>query len=686
VVSPPAPVPAQLPAQVVGFVGRGAELTRLDALLPGDGWAGAAVVISAVSGMAGVGKTALALHWAHRVAPRFPDGQLYVNLRGFGPDERTAAPADVLRSLLGALGVAPDRLPHDLDGRASLFRTLLAGKQILLVLDNARDSDQVRPLLPGTATALTVVTSRNPLTGLVVEVGAHPLTLDVLPTVDARELLVRRLGSDRIDAEPEAVNAIIAACARLPLALAIAAAHAQRTGFRLSAFAAELAPDRRLGALDTGEAGGQIRAVFSWSYATLTSAAACLLRHLGLHVGDDISAAAAASLAGIPADRARELLAELVYASLVTEHMPGRFACHDLLRAYAAEMSGRIESAEQRHLAVHRVLDHYLHTAHAADVLLNPRRDRITVAPPQPGVTAVNLSGHDQALAWFSAEHHVLLSAIDRASACGFDVHTWQLARAVSTFLHRRGHWHDRATTQHLAVAAARKLGDTAAEARAHLILGDTYTSLTRFSDAFTHFKLALDRYERTGDELGRALTLYTIAHLWERQDNHTEALRYASRALEIFRAAGHRLMQAAALNELGWHYTSLGEHHLALASCQQALVLFEELDDPAGQAATWDSLGYAYRRMGKYPDAASCYRRAVDLHRGLGDRYEEADTLASLGDAQRDAGDTTAAERAWQRAIDILTELDHPDAARIRDKLDRVARRHDGQTAHEAD
>jgi hypothetical protein len=396
-----AAVPAQLPRDVAGFAGRGEQLARLDELLaPAAGRRPGAVVISAVSGTPGLGKTALVVHWAHRVKHRFPDGQLYVNLGGFDPGGRVMAPAEAVRGFLDALGVSAEQIPPSLDAQACLYRSLLDGRRVLIVLDNARDAEQVRPLLPGTPTALVVVTSRNQLTSLVAIDGAHPLMLDLLTEDEARELLACRLGPDRIAAEPEAVQQIIACCARLPLALTIAAARAEQSGFPLTALAAELdKATGRLDALDAGDPVSQVRTVFSWSYTALTPPAARLFRLLGLHPGTDISTAAAASLAAHPPAETRRLLAELTRASLLTEHAPGRYTFHDLLCAYATDLTHTHDPADQCHAALGRIRDHYLHPAHTAARLLPPLDDPVTLTPPSPGVTPEQPSDHEQAMA-----------------------------------------------------------------------------------------------------------------------------------------------------------------------------------------------------------------------------------------------------------------------------------------------
>src|SRR5450631_2422427 len=381
--SPKMPIPAQLLAAVPAFAGRNAELARLDAILPAVAEAGlpapAAVVIAAVSGTAGVGKTALALHWAHQVAERFPDGQLHVNLRGFDPGGPALEPGEAVGRFLDAFGIPVARIPAGLPAQAALYRSLLAGKRVLVLLDNARDVAQVRPLLPGSPGCLAIVTSRNHLTGLVATEGAYPLILDVPTAAEARDLLSSRLGADRIASEPDAVDDIIAGCARLPLALTIAAARAATNpSFPLAVFATELSEaTRALDPFHGDDLATDVRAVFSWSYHALSTDAARLFRLLGLPPGPDIANAAAASHAAIPPDRARALLAELTRAHLLSEPVPGRYAFHDLLHAYATEQAHAHDSRDSRDAAVRRVLDHYLHTAHSAAMLMEPYLDPI---------------------------------------------------------------------------------------------------------------------------------------------------------------------------------------------------------------------------------------------------------------------------------------------------------------------
>jgi hypothetical protein len=405
------------------------------------------VVISALSGTAGVGKTTLAVHWAHRVSARFPGGQLYVNLQGFDPGGAALEPGEAVRGFLEALGVPVARIPADLPAQTGLYRSLLAGQRVLVVLDNARDVEQVRPLLPGSPGCLAIVTSRNHLTGLVATEGAYPLTLDLLPTADACDLLTRRLGSGRVASEPAAVDEIIAGCARLPLALTIAAARAATSpDFPLAVFATELHEATRvLDPFHGGDLATDVRAVFSWSYRALSAGAARLFRLLGLHPGPDIGLAAGASLAALQPAEARALLAELTRAHLLAEHAPGRYAFHDLLRSYAAEQAQARESQQERDAAVHRILDHYLHTAHRTAMLIEPHFDPLSLVPAQPGVVLGAAGTAEDAMAWLTAEHAALLAAVLLAADAGHGRHAWQLAWAVTTAFIRRGSWPDNA-------------------------------------------------------------------------------------------------------------------------------------------------------------------------------------------------------------------------------------------------
>ncbi|MGX7671493.1 AfsR/SARP family transcriptional regulator [Plantactinospora sp. DSM 117369] len=691
VASPPEPraappagaatVPRQLPSDVRGFAARATELARLDAILSSTGEPATGVPVCVVSGTAGVGKTALAVHWAHRVADRFPDGQLYVNLRGFDPTGATMSPAEAVRGFLEALAVPPERIPAGLEAQFGLYRSLSAGRRMLVLLDNARDIEQVRPLLPGTPGSLVLVTSRNHLTGLVAAEGAHPVTLDLLTVDGAREMLASRLGAARIDGEPEAVDEIIESCARLPLALAVAGARADtHPAFPLGALARELRDVRAgLDVFAIGDAATDVRAVLSWSYRTLSPAAARLFRLLGLHPGPDTAAPAAASLAGLPPHRVRLLLAELARAHLVVEHAPGRYAFHDLLRVYAAELAAELDPEPDRWTAVRRVLDHYLHTARDACRLLDPHRDMLAVEPAESGVECEPLADRAGALHWLAAEHSVLLATIARAAGDGFDAHAWRLAWILVDHFDYGGRYHDLAVTQLTALKAARRLGDRRAQAYAQRGLGGAYAQLGPLGKAETHYHLALGLFGELDDPVGQAFVHLGLGRVLARQARYAEARDHAEQAFELHRAALNRTGQGRALNGVGWYEAQLGNYRKALVHCQEALLLQRALADRRGEANTLHSLGYAHQHLGSHRQAVACYREARDLFAGLGDRYNVADTLGYLGDAHDAAGDAGAAGDAWRQALDIFVEIGHPDAERIRGRLGRLRARNAG-------
>jgi tetratricopeptide (TPR) repeat protein len=665
-------VPSQLPAGVASFTGRERQLRRLDGLLadPTNGRS-RAVVISAVSGTAGVGKTALAVHFAHRVRHRFPDGQLYVNLRGFDPSGSVMSAAEAVRGFLDAFGIPADHIPSSLHAQAALYRSLLADRRVLVLLDNARDADQVRPLLPGSPGCMVIVTSRNQLTSLVATDGAHPIALDLLSSSEARAMLARRLGPDRVTAEPEAVNEIITLCAQLPLAIAIVAARASMNPhFPLTALADQLhAAGGSLDALSGDDPSSDVRTAFSWSYRELSPAAAQLFRLLGLHSGPEITAPAAASLAGVPTSEVLRHLAELVRAQMITVRGPGRYLRHDLLRSYATELVHTRDTEESRRAALHRVLDYWVHAAYAADRLLDPHREQIALEPPRPGVARHAPADPEQALAWLTDEHHLLLWAVEAASAAGFDTHTWQLAWAMTTFLERRGHWHDLAVVQSAALRAGERLDDPRVRAHAHRRLGHFRIWLGH-DDAETHLRQALDLYRGLGDQSGQARVQLNLALVCERRGQYRAALGHAERAAELFRDAGARSGQADAYNAIGWYHAHIGNPREALAHCEEGLRLYQAVGDDKGESHAWDSLGYIYCLRGLRQEAIRCYRRALDLRRKVGYRYFEARVLDRLGDVQRDVGEVDSARVAWQEALAILESFGHPDAGQVREKL----------------
>jgi tetratricopeptide (TPR) repeat protein len=613
------------------------------------------------------------VRWAHQVADRFPDGQLFLDLRGFHPDALVMSPADAVQGLLDALQVSPQRIPASLEARIGLYRSLLSGRRMLILLDNARDAEQVRPLLPGSPGCLVLVTSRHQLPGLIAAVGAHVLRLDLLSPAESRELLSRRLGADRMAAEPAAVAEILDRCRGLPLALAIAAARAStRPHLPLAGLANELCQTRdNLDGFEGEEAAADLRAVFSWSMHAVTPAAARLFRLLSVHTGPDLAAPAAASLAGLPLRAAQQLLGELTRAHLLTEVATGRYALHDLMRAYATELADGTDGADERRAATHRVLDHYLHTAHAAAVRLEPQRDPISLDPPAAGVSPVQLADLDHAHAWLAAELANLVTAVGSAYRTGFDEHAWRLAWSLAGVLDLRGHWQDQISVQATAAEAAVRLGNRQAELRIRMYLAFAQARLSAFDEAHLQLRRAVALADELGDPRGRAHTRSNLGWLRLQQLQHRAALDDYRQAHELYREAGYAVGEARMLNAIGWIHAQLEEYEPALRHCQAGLALMVEHDDRQGQGMAWDSIGYAHHHLGDPRQALACYQTALALHREVGDRYLESNTLVHIGDAQAALDDLDRARATWRQALSILDELGHPDAEEVRAKLE---------------
>ncbi|MFD0592680.1 tetratricopeptide repeat protein [Catellatospora coxensis] len=463
------------------------------------------------------------------------------------------------------------------------------------------------------------------------------------------------------------------ACARLPLALSVAAC---RVALQPALSLAELARELRdepgeLEALRTGDESTDVRAVFSWSYRTLDAAAARTLRLLGLAAGGDITPVAAASLVDVPVGSARRLLAGLGDAGLLTEHRPGRYAMHDLVRAYARELAHETDSAADRRAAGKRLLDHYLHTAHRAAVLLHPPFSDITLAPPGDGVTAVALADSRAAQTWFDAELAVLAAEIRQACGTGFGRHAWQLAWSLSGHLDRRARWAQWHELQELVLGAAERDGDLAGQAHAHRDLARACSRLGRHDESHGQLKQALDDFADLGDTAGLAQTFLNLGQTLERADRHREALEHSRRALELFTASGNAAGEAYTLNAVGWQLGLLGDYRQAVAHCRRALERLQRITDPQGVADTLDSLGYAHHHLGELAAAVSCYERALEMFRADGDRFGTAATLRNLAETRLAAGDRAAARAALAEAWEILDRIGHDDAHAVRARLD---------------
>jgi len=675
--------PRQLPAGVRHFAGRDAELQALDEFLEDPVGTGTATII-VITGTAGVGKTSLALHWAHRTADKFPDGHLHLNLRGYDPADTPVAPGEAIRILLNGLGVPREQIPDSQEAQAGLYRSLTAQRQMLIVLDNAREPDQIRPLLPGGAGCVVLVTSRSSMSGLVAAEGAYPVPLALLAEQEAYALLAARLGSDRTAAEPGAVRQVIELCARLPLALAITAARAAaQPALPLEALAGELAVEQdRLDALDTGDQATSVRAVFSWSYRQLPEHTARMFRLLGSHPGPDITVPAAASLAGIPHAQARRTLSELAAASLLTEHSAGRYVLHDLLSAYAAELISGAGGQDERAAAQARLVDHYLHSAHTATLLLAPLGHPIVLDEPLPGVTQEAFGTREAALAWFRSELQVLLATVRLAEAAGLDAAAWQLPWTLRSFLDGQGLWQDWAAVNEIALAAAQRLQDHNGLGWTHhrmaqvcSLSGDIERGIEHNSQALGHFALAGNQAGQGSAHLGMCIAL-------GKQDDHQAALYHGQQALGLFRSAGDRIGEAYMLHLVGLELARLGSAEQGREHCSQAVDLYGELGDLGGLADAWHSLGTVHRQLTEHVEAIACFQQSLMLSAELGDLWGQAYCLIHVGDTHEAAGDLAGARETWQQALEMLGDLQHPDADRIRAKLRETADIPDGDPA----
>jgi tetratricopeptide (TPR) repeat protein len=652
------PVPRELPADVGGFAGRAVELAELDLLLPdaiqdeGVGPAGP-VVISAVSGTAGVGKTALAVRWAHRAAAAFPDGQLYVNLRGYDPDRPVSA-AEALAGFLRALGVAGQDIPLEEAERAARFRSLVAGRRLLVVLDNAASVEQVRPLLPGTGSVMVVVTSRDSLAGLVARDGARRLDLDLLPAAEAVALLQALIGG-RAEADPAAAEALAGLCARLPLALRVAAElAASRPDAPLSALVGELSGEaNRLELLDAGgDPRGAVASVFSWSYRHLVQDAARMFRLLGLHPGPDWDRHAAAALAGTSVAEAGRLLAVLARAHLIQPAGPGRYGMHDLLRAYAASH----DPDQARHAALTCLFDYYLAGCAAAmDHLAPAERDQ---RPDPPTVVAAVPQFDDPAAAraWLDAELATLVAVTAYAADNGWPDHTIRLSTTLFRYLDG-DHNIEGLTIGGHALDAARGCGDRAAQARLLTWMGCFHGQLGRHQQAAGYHRQAVDIARDSGDRYAEAIAVGNLAVAYGRQGQYQLAADHYRLARSSYRQLGDELGEAINLTNLGNLLASQGCYEQAAETQQQALACFRELGDQLGEAIALGNLGEVYYRQGSYHQAASHQRQALALGRESSHTGLEAEALTRLGEICNRLGDHAQAVEYHQNALALYRE-----------------------------
>lgn len=668
-------VPRQLPAAIPNLVGRTTELATLTRILDKSAERSAAVVISVIAGTAGIGKTALAVHWAHQVRDRFPDGQLYVNLRGYDPGP-PLTPGQALDGFLRALDVPGRKIPASMAERAALYRSLLDGRRMLVLLDNASTSEQVRPLLPGSPDCLAVVTSRSRLSGLAVRDGAHRVSLEPLPLAESIMLLRHIIGAARVDAELNVAAELARQCAYLPLALRIAAERvARHPGSTLADLTRELANERdRLDMLVTGDDDtAAARVVLSWSYRALPPATARMFRLLGLHVGPDISVPATAALAGTTIAQARQLLDRLAGEHLLEETGRDRYRFHDLLRVYAAERAATEETDHDRDNAVRRLLAWYLHTADAAGQVLIPQWRYVPLDSPEAGLLPLAFTTHRQALEWCEAERANLVAAIRHAAECGQHVIAWKLPAVLWGFFAMRAYWADCITTHEIGLAATHYLHDRHGEAWIANQLGDGYRGLKRFDEAIDHLRQALVAWRELDDRWGEGWTRYNLGTVYRNMGRFEEALKHYHQALARGRESNDQWGEGWILHSLATTYRSLERFDEAFDHYHQALDVRREINDHWGEGWTLHRLASAYRVQRRWEEALEHYDQALTIYLKINSRWGEGWMLYSMGEVLHDTGALAAARTSWHQALAIFEELGDPQATKVRARLEAL-------------
>jgi DNA-binding SARP family transcriptional activator len=657
---PPPVVPRQLPADVPAFTGRARQLRALDALLRpvADSQPGSCPVC-AVEGTAGVGKTALAIRWAHRVADRFPDGQLYVNLRGYA----TGAPLSPIQALSGflrALGVPADQVPSDLDEAAAGYRSRLADRRVLVLLDNAASAEQVRPLLPGGGGCLVLVTSRDQLAGLVARDGAHRLALDVLPAGEARALLARTLGAHRVRAEPAAVAELVELCGRLPLALRIAAANLTGGRYAVADYLAQVRGRDRLAVLAVaGDEQAAVAAAFDQSYRRLPAAAGRIFRLLGLVAGPEVTAEAAAALGGITPEPAGRELATLARAHLLEEHRPGRFTCHDLLRAYARDRLAAQESTSDRAAALDRLHGFHLSTADAAADLLFPHALRLPRAggPAEP---VVRFRAPAAAVSWLDAELPNLVAAARQAAADGAGAPVWQLADALRSFLLQRGYIADGEALTEAALLAAAAAGERPAYGCALLSRAGLRYRQGRGREAIDDLTRALVAFRDSGWLAGQGAVLTNLGSVHSHLGRLPDAVGFYTEALALYEKTGSPYGQIGVVGNLGVVLLELGQLREAADHAARAATALADLGSPHFQALNLGTLAEAHRLLGDFGVARRHYAAAQSRYRTIGDYSGEGSILLGLATVHSDTARLGPAQELAEAALRIARDTEH--------------------------
>jgi DNA-binding SARP family transcriptional activator len=664
--------PAQLPHDVDSFVGRDQELEQLSAHLGGG-----TGMICVIDGLGGVGKTALAIRFAHSAIEQFPDGQLYVDLRGFVPNSRPLEPDAVIGRFLRALEVEPHRIPTDHAELVALYRSVLSGRRMLILLDNAVTSDQVRPLLPGAPGCHVLITSRCRLAGLSVRDAARRITLRALPSADAVELLAHVLGRELVAAQRNAADDLVSKCGCLPLALRVAADRAAALPRPdLAELAEELSEERdRLDVLATrDDETVAIRAVFSWSYRSLPPDQAGMFRLLGLHAGEEISDEAAAVLAGVPQKAAQVMLDRLTAVHLIEQSDRHRRRTHDLMRLYAAERAADEETEKDRLDAVRRLVTWYLHTADNAGAVLLPVRRRGHLAALEPGFEPRKFADARSALAWCETERANLVLAARQAADLGLHAVAWQLPVALWDFFYLRSHWADWIATHENGLAAARLDGDRLGEAGVLVSLGHAYEQVGRFDQAVATLAAASHIWHELGDIWGQGVTKHILAGVYKGLGRFADSVVHYRQALTLHHEIGNLWAVGWTLTNLGAAYRQLGMLDSALEVTREACAVLEQLGDRQGQSRAVNDLADIHLALGRATAAVCCYERALQVNQEIASRRGEASSHRGLGDAMRSMGNVAQAAESWRSALDLFEELgDESCAADVRARLREV-------------
>ncbi|PXX56321.1 DNA-binding SARP family transcriptional activator [Nocardia tenerifensis] len=667
--APMAPGRNFLPYDIEDFTGRSAEVDRLLQLASAQEDSGRpAASIIAVDGMPGVGKTTLVVHVAHRIAQRYPDAQLFLDLQGHTEGHPPRTPRDALDSLLRQLGIAGELVPEGVDDCAALWRGTLADRRALIVLDNAADPGQLRPILPGAKTCLTLITSRERLSSLE---GVERISLDVLPPDDANALFTRIVGAERTVAHGSAVGEALSLCGFLPLAIRIAAARLRdRSAWTPVTLAARLRDkNRRLIELSVGDRSAY--AAFALSYQQLTPRQQRIFRLLGEHPGFDINAYTAAALCDITPDEAELVLEQLVDMHLLrqtglAETGSVRYCFHDLLRYYARALSSGERAESDRRAALTRLLDYYLHTADLAAQLLEPFRHTAPVTGIQPSAHIPVLSGQPAAMAWLDTERANLAAVIATANEYGWAAHCWQLTQRLWRFYFVRGHLHDWITTHLIALRSAEQLGEIAAQAELHKNLGLAYFRSGAFADAWEHHRYALDLDRETGDLQGEAKTRNQLGFIRSRAGHYEEALDDHQQSAALYRRIGDRCGEARSMIGLGEAYFFAGRYAESMARFQEALTLSREVRDRWGENFALIGLGFTAKHMAQGADAGKYLEEALALARSAGDRWCESVALTGLGYVHQGAGAAADAIRHCEQAVALADEVGDRWGARL--------------------